>query len=64
MKPCVTPVLDDFELGLILDALDCYLDKLELEYNRCSRSDYRDVNILKEQLESLLKSDDVQVVER
>lgn len=64
MKPCVTPVLDDYELGLILDALGAYLEKLDTENKLCARSDRRSVIILKKQLESLLKLEDIQVIER
>lgn len=64
MKPCVTPVLDDFDIGIIIDALDVYLEKLETENNCCARRDIRLVAILKQQLEDLAKCEDVQIIER
>lgn len=63
MKSCVTPVLDDFDIGLIIDALDVYLEKLETENNLCASRDIRLVAILKQQLEGLLSCEDVQIVE-
>lgn len=63
MKPCVTPVLDDFDIGLIIDVLDVYLEKLETENNLCASRDIRLVAILKQQLEGLLSCEDVQIVE-
>ena len=62
--PCVTPVLDDFDIGLIIDALDVYLEKLETENNLCASRDIRLVAILKQQLEGLVSCEDVQIVER
>lgn len=64
MKPCVTPVLDDFDIGLFIDALDVYLEKLETENNLCASRDIRLVAILKQQLEGLVSCEDVQIVER
>lgn len=64
LKPCVTPVLDDFDIGLIIDALDVYLEKLETENNLCASRDIRLVAILKQQLEGLVSCEDVQIVER
>ena len=63
MKPCVTPVLDDYELELILDALDFYIHQLEHEINYYLRSDWCDLNNLRARFENLRKSDDVRFVD-